>query len=669
MKAFLMILIILLTGSAASAQVSPDGDSLRVVVLQEVLISAKQRSQQQQLYAFFNPGNLSITEDILARLPELSLIRRGSYGMEPVIRSFNSSQVNLLVDGMRIHGACTDKMDPASIYIEPVNLNSIEVRTTGNSLMNGASVGGSVNLQLAEATLNDDPHFSGTATSGFQSAAHAFFQSLSVDYGQSGWGLRASGTYRRAHNYRDGKGNVVPFSQHEKINYSLNGKILLNSSSVLKIDLLADDGWNIGYPALPMDVGFAAARIAAVSIVKEPLSGPWNRIEAKGYANHIRHYMDDTQRPDVAVHMDMPGKSTTTGFYAEGSRQHKRGSLKLRADGSLTALSASMTMYQPGQSPMFMLTWPDNRQLQSGLASEYQIALDSATQLSIHARADYSSFELSSQLGKDQLAVFNDDPGQRRYFIPALSVMVSRKLAPRLRGSLSLGLNGRTPTASELYGFYLFNAFDGFDYIGNTGLKQEMGQQTELSVSYQHPSFKAQLTGYVSRVKNYILGSYTPQYSAMTIGARGVKQYINQDYALLAGMEASLVCKPLPDMQLVSTLKYAYGRDEHGEPLPMITPLRNISSIRYTVKRLWLQGEMEIAAAQYRVSTTAKERTTGSFTICHFRAGYPFILNNLKGQLNAGVENLFDVYYREHLDWGHVARPGRNVTVQLMIRF
>lgn len=653
----------------ASGQEVVEVDSARTVVLQEIAVTAKQKSQQQNLFNFFSTNKAATTEDILARFPELSLVRRGSYGMEPVIRSFNSSQINLLLDGMRIHGACTDKMDPASIYIEPVNLNSIEVSTSGRSFLNGSSVGGNINMKLAEATCHEQPVFSGSAGTGYHTAARAFYQSVSMDYATSRWGLRASGTYRNANEYRDGSGKKVPFSQYEKVNYSLNGKLMLTNKAYLKVDLLADDGWKIGYPALPMDVGYANARIGAVSVVKEDNSGRWEKMEAKLYANKVTHYMDDTHRPNVPIHMDMPGESVTKGFYAEGTKKSGRGKLTLRADASVTALAASMTMYQSGQSPMYMLTWPHNRQVQSGIAAQYVMRMDSITQIRLNGRADVSTFALTSQMGKDQLAVFNYTEASTNFFIPSLSLQVNRKLFGQLKGSLSVGINGRTPTASELFGFYLFNQFDGYDYIGNPALKQEWGQLAELTLSFQQSNWKAQATGYISRVKNYIFGAHTPSFSAMTIGAKGVKQNANIDQALLMGAEASVVYQPTARTQVVSTLKYAHGNDAAGAPLPMMAPLRNISSVRYLFPKLWLQVELEMAAAQTRVSKAANERSTGSFTLYHFRAGYQSKIKNLSWQLNAGVENIFDVYYREHLDWGNIARPGRNIYLQIGIGF
>jgi iron complex outermembrane receptor protein len=38
-------------------------------------------------------------------------------------------------------------------------------------------------------------------------------------------------------------------------------------------------------------------------------------------------------------------------------------------------------------------------------------------------------------------------------------------------------------------------------------------------------------------------------------------------------------------------------------------------------------------------------------------------------EIQAGVENILDKQYHEHLDWGNINRPGRNVYAQIKIFF
>src|SRR5690606_20742813 len=171
---------------------------------------------------------------------------------------------NLVLDGMKVFGACTDKMDPVSIYIEPTNLQRIAVEPGANGLDMGSAIGGTINLGMADAKVQGERSFSGSLTSGFHTAAQAFQNTLVSNYSEKDWAIRFAGTYRKANEYKDGNGNKVAFSQYEKANFSVSSRYNLSENLFLKADFIWDDGWNIGYPALPMDVGSAKARIGSL---------------------------------------------------------------------------------------------------------------------------------------------------------------------------------------------------------------------------------------------------------------------------------------------------------------------------------------------------------------------------------------------------------------------
>ena len=66
-----------------------------------------------------------------------------------------------------------------------------------------------------------------------------------------------------------------------------------------------------------MDVSLAKALIASVKYEHLPVSKTIENWETKFYYNTITHIMDDTKRPNVAIHMDMPGWSDTFGMYSK----------------------------------------------------------------------------------------------------------------------------------------------------------------------------------------------------------------------------------------------------------------------------------------------------------------------------------------------------------------
>ncbi|MBL0356127.1 MAG: TonB-dependent receptor [Chitinophagaceae bacterium] len=669
MKKFIIFFLFISSVFTAHAQnnITVD-DSVHIIELQGVSVSSIKRTAQQQLFNFFKTNNASTLEDILSRLPEISLLRRGAYGMEPSIRYFSGGQINVLVDGMQIHGACTDKMDPATIYIEPINLQNLQVQTAGNGFINGSSIGGTVNMKMAEPDYLHNHQLTGVFNSGYQTAANNFYESLRLNYSAGKWAIGASGTYRNSKNYRSGGGKVIPFSQYEKVNYSLSVKFQQDKYTYFKADVLADDGWNIGYAALPMDVGYAAARIASVSMYKENSTKRLYKWQTKIYANSVRHFMDDTKRPFVPMHMDMPGESKTVGIYTEGEiRMNRKQKIIFRADGASTFLKASMTMYQGGQLPMYMLTWPDNRKNQLGTSASWLWQPDSLQQLKLSGRIDFVSSQLVSKEAKDQVSIFDNAFEGRKDLLKNLSAQISKKISRRLKVTSSIGYSERMPTATELFGFYLFNASDGYDYIGNPKLKTERALQADVSVLYSWQRSRIQVTAYCSKVNNVIAGTINPALSTMTIGASGVKSFVNIPYAIVAGAEVGGFFKPMPAVDIVSTIRYTLARDNKNDPLPFVAPIKNITAARYQPKNFSMQLESEAALSQNQVSRQYGEDATAGFVLLHCRLGYNTSIFKNNVELQAGVENIFDKKYHEHLDWGNIARPGRNLYVQLKV--
>jgi iron complex outermembrane receptor protein len=658
-----------------SLPANPSTDSTRFIELREVHLQARTASPQQRLVNFYR-GNASFTlEDIMARLPEVSFQRRGPYGMEPSIRGYTGGQINVLIDGMRIYGACTDKMDPPTIYIEPLNLDHVQVQTGQNGFLHGSSIGGSVLLKMAEPKHDEEGNLHASVSSGYSSASKGWYESARLHFGTGRWSFLANGTYRKNQDYRAGGGETIPFSAMEKANYGFSAKYRLNENLSVKADFLGDDGWNIGYPALPMDVGYAAARIGSLSIQSEKPKQGWTNWNAKLYANRVQHYMDDTHRPNVPMHMDMPGLSKTYGAFAEGMRQTgQRHSLRLRADVSSTFLTASMTMYPPNEVPMYMLTWPDHRKMQSGLGAAWTFDADSNWRFQANARVDFITHRLTSTDGKEEVAVLGYDTDGRNDLLSNLSLSATRKLLARSAVFMNIAYAERIPTGSELYGFYLFNAQDGYDYIGKADLLRESSFQAETGIkgivgNAQRVRVSYQLTGFASYLDNYITGIVEPDLSAMTIGANGVKSYQNLPWALQAGGEASLSGALYKQWQAVVTIRYTYARDDRGDPLPFIPPLKSMLSLRYQPGRFSAQAEWEAASRQERYAIRAGEDETPGFMLLHLRCGYSFPVSTSRIGLQAGVENVFDTFYHEHLDWGNIPRQGRNVYIQLNLSF
>lgn len=645
-----------------------DTDTLRTIYLSEVMVHSNLQ-EEDTLQNFFRANKSATTEDILSRLQGVYLIRRGSFGQEPMIRGMAGGQINLTIDGMKMFGACTDKMDPVSIYVEPQNLKSIDVSAGSNGARMGSTVGGSVDMKLAEPQFSNTP-FSGKAGVGFQSAARALNTFMNLNYAHGKSAYYTSLNYRKANNYRSGGGEVIQYSQYNKLNFSAAGKWQLGND-ILQANVLLDDGWDIGFPALPMDVGYAKARIVSISHHRYRAHRTMENLTTKIYYNTIRHTMDDSQREDVVMHMDMPGYSSTAGFFAEGELHKFRShSFSFRTDFYYNHVLAEMTMYPTGEQPMYMQTWPSSDRAVLGFYVNDKITVNPKTKISINGRVDAAQSLLKEGFGMDQLEVFYPDINHvYSNVVKSFNFKLNRLVGNSLIADVGIGYGERMPTISEMFGFYLFNRMDGYDYVGNPDLKTEKSWSGELTLNYYRNKFQFSVSGFYNYLPDYIYSKIQYELSPMTPGANGVKIYNNISDASIFGGEASLFYNLAKSLQLITAWKYTRGQDFEGTPLPMMPPLQATTTVRFSPNRFSIQLENETSWKQDKISPYYGEDNTPGYSIMNLRASYSMNFHDQRLELNAGVENMFDKNYYNHLDWGNIARPGRNIIASLTITF
>lgn len=611
-------------------------------------------------------------DQLLHDLPGVQMVRRGNFANEPLLRGLSSERYTLTIDGMRIYGACTDKMDPASSYIEPINLQSIDVNFGSQSDMLGSNTGGNINFGLKQPIFSQDHPIKASIRGLYSSVNQGFDQAMDLNLSRKKVALRLSGVHRKAENYRDGNGEIVRYSQYEKFNYQSSLSYRVSANAMIQFDFLGDDARDVGYPALPMDVSFANARIFSLTYFGESIAF-LKQPEIKIYHNTIDHEMDDTKRDSVAMHMDMPGNSRTSGGYIKGyARLNEASSLQAKLEYINSFWHAEMTMYpnESNQLPMFMLTWPDVHRSVSAGELKYEKLLHPNISLTSNARVEHVASWITSDFGERQLSVFGKSGVDNRVeILISASSGLQYKMKNGIFTEFTLSYGERVPSVSEQYGFYLFNRTDGYDYLGDPDLEKETNFNAELTTGYQSSNTIIKGSIFHYYFTNYILGIYDPTLSNMTIGALGVKWYQNTSHATMMGGELNVRQIITPSTSFNFAAKYVYGNDFAGNPLPQIPPFKINASINQEFKGWSIQPEVEWSAAQERISEIFNERTTPSYTLFNLLVSKSLSGENLTWNMTAGVENITDVAYREHFDVGNILRSGRNVTLQIACKF
>lgn len=636
-------------------------DSIITINLDEViLISARKTLDYHR-----QPKPLSTLDEYLESSKKVDMVKRGAYAWEPTLNNMFSERLSVTIDGMRIFGACTDKMDPVTSYVDVSNLSQAHIASGQQGTEHGNTIGGAINLELDRGNFKETGLYGGVET-GFESNNQMSVVGAELNYSDSNYYVDTDIIYRKAENYFAGGDEEVEFSQFEKYNFSANGGYKLAEDQALTASLIYDEARDVGYPALTMDVSLARAIIASVGFEQDALWGSLTNWKSKLYFNKVTHVMDDTKRPDVPIHMDMPGWSDTYGFYSQAALKAKKHQFLFKIDGYYNKSLAEMTMYpnDPNELPMFMLTWPDVRTANGGVYAEDELDLNGSF-LKLATRLTVQNQNVADELGLNSLKIFYPEMEKSKTrFLKSISGQWHKMWMPwHFNAGLSYG--DRAPSVTEGYGFYLFNSFDNHDYIGDPGLANEKSMEANTKISWEKSKFKLSAEANFFHIADYIIGEIDPSLSVMTIGAEGVKIYKNLEYAQLFNTSLDMEYTILPELKWSGLVSYHRGTDNNGGNIPFISPFSYRSGLQFDNRSFSAALRITGAGKQVNYNPEFGEDQTQAYTVCSLTFGKTFKFNNDSMYAKFGVENIFDEYYSTYTDWKNIPRMGRNFFLTL----
>ncbi|MGO3183848.1 MAG: TonB-dependent receptor [Aequorivita sp.] len=656
----ILTITFLFFGLLANAQITQKENDT-IVPLDEVqlLVVKKKKIETEMKMA------VSVDE-FLATSNNISFIKRGAYAWEPLLNNMSTERSIVTIDGMHIFGACTDKMDPVTAYVESNNLSSIDVKSGQEGSLHGATVAGSIDLKRKSTPFSIYKKWKGAYQTGFEFNNKQLFNLGNISYASNKFVADGSISYRKAQNYSDGNNKEVNHSQYTKLNASLGFVFKTGALSSLRVDAIFDQAKDVGFPALPMDLWLSRAIITSASykqLFEEGLLRVW---ESKIYFNGIEHYMDDTTRPENLVHMDMPGWSNTYGLLSKVNLKNGFFASEIQLNAYNNLSTAEMRMYPQDRSErtMFAYSWPSVTTRFGGISANNSLNVSENGTVNIGA-------SLGVHYNHSKYVEFNwifhpGTPQEKTRILPSLHASYALNFN-NFNFSVGGGYGHRAPSVSEGYGYYIYNSFDRYDYIGNPNLKNEISYEGNASAGYKTKKASIQANVNYFYIENYIIGRILSQGSPMNYQSVGVKGYTSLDYATLFNFSLNTSYTIVDDLHWNGTLTYARGKDENGSNLPFIRPLSYQTSLHYEYKKFGVQTSLNGDLEQINYSPEFGEDQTSSYTIWNLSADYTFKIKNKKTVVQVGAENVLNEFYSTYSDWGNIPRMGRNIFTSLKI--
>jgi iron complex outermembrane receptor protein len=661
MKKIIFLLLLQCIAAISLSAQEQSKDTIVPKILNEVIVIGKKAQLYQK-----QPKPLATIDEYLQQSGKVEMIKRGSYAWEPVINSMATERTVITIDGMRIFGACTDKMDPITSYVEVSNLSEATIKSGQQGGCHGATIGGAIDLKRNRSKFADLGWETAVNTS-FETNSKQKIIGTAINYVDSSFYVDTDFMYRDAENYSSGNNQEVLFSQFKKFNVSTTSGFIFNKNKLIEASLIYDKATDVGYPALPMDVSLAEALITSLKFEYAPKLSKIENWETKIYYNTVTHRMDDTKRPLVPIHMDMPGWSDTYGFYSKVKGAFKNHHFMADLNSFYNRSIAEMTMYpsNPNENVMFMFTWPDVRTSYGGLFLEDNIVLNPYSSLKFSASLANHFNKVANQLGLESLQIFYPNMKESKNRI--LKSVSSNYFYNNNGFEYGFGLayGERASSVSEGYGFYLFNSFDRFDYIGNPELKNEKSVEGNVSLGYATKKMSAKITASYFHISNFIVGKPDPTLIPMTIGASGVKIYTALEYATVFNTDLNIEYQITANFKGKGQLVYNYGKDFEKRNLPFISPLRYSVSLNYKMNKFSAEIMVQGNAVQTQFSPFYGEDRTPDYAILNLASGYSFAIEKSKWNIRAGIENILDTNYSTFSDWNNIPRKGRNLFLNI----
>lgn len=622
----------------------------------------------------------SYTYDVgeyLKSIPNISGIRKGGASLDPVVRGYKYSQLNVILNnGVKIENGCPNRMDPVTSHIEIEDIENIEVIKGPFSLKYGPSFGGVINLISENPRHYEKFEIHANALMGYESNWNGGKLHGSIYGGNSKVYFLFSAGYKDYGDYKSGgvEGeNKTYKSAFKKYNYNAKFGYSIKPDQNLILSYTSAQGRDVMFPALPMDEILDDTRIMSVDYTASNLGPVLKLLDVKLYRSDVDHVMDNSNRPSYSdMQMVADVDATNTGGRATITMQLAKHRIltgldyeNIQKDGVRIGTMEMMGTISTNQKKL----WNDALIRNAGIFGEYKTFF-SSYEFNVGIRGDFNKATSGDTLKviHDGVDYFNDVNSQ--YINLSVSVGITQRINRWLNVSLALGRGTRSPNMLERYIKLLPVGYDNYDYLGNPQLKPETNNEVDLTFQTNNENTgNVYLNFFYSYVQDYITPNLlqpsviTPQ----SQGVLGVKQFDNTDYITSKGFEfgyqspirhkfGGSFTAAYTHAVIPSVTKYIITDGEvtdaveiENDALPEIPPFEANLNIHYDLfgGHLIPKLTLRCVADQRHTSEAFYEAYTPAFALLNFSMRYKV---NKNAEIIVGINNILDRAYYEHLN-------------------
>jgi len=654
--------------------------------------------------------------DVLGHEPGLATARDGAWATSLSIRGLGENRMVSLIDGVRLETA-TDLAGALSL-IDPSEIERIEViKGAASSIYGTGAMAGVLNVVTRRPLYSEGFVIHGDVVGLFEGVNRLGGTHVGIEASSKYATLRLSGGYRNAGDVKTPEG-VIENSQFQDQNLNMALTVRPHQKHELDLVLQRFKASNAGIPGgAPFGAAARATYLEAARnlyalryTVNEP-GDNLNQLNFRAYHQYIGR--------DVEMLPNMP--SVTTGLQRltvnrimpVGLHYTQGGSIdskwKLGRSGNLiagidvwqrrllTTREKYITQEILDDFQMVVKTLslvrgekpnPDSKFNSAGLFVQHEVTLNERLDLQSGIRTD--AITVTNDEAHDPVFLMIDGiakdpvPGQRVVFeankVSSMSFSANASALYHLTSHLDITLNlGRSFRSPSLEERFKYIDLGSKVRLGNPDLKPEKGWFGDLGLRLWRDRLQVQANAFVHHLTDMIVEQPGEFVYYLTSGEAGLTDTLpalvnaNVDKALLFGGEYSINYQVLPGLVLLSRGAMVIGSNLTQEgPLPMIAPFYGEAGFRYQLPGVFsVEWITRAVASQKRVA--GGETPTEGYLLTNLSLySFPKQIGKAGFQLFAGVDNLFNATYENHLATNRgliTFEPGRNIYVKLVMKF
>lgn len=614
----------------------------------------------------------------LASDPSVSLSRMGGRGLEPVIRGQSQERVDVLLDGIRVEGACPNRMDPPTSRLSSALAPALDVLTNNRTLRWGPIAGGQVIATTA------DPQFNGNATTGQVTIGgsdngNGKLVNAAVAVGSEEAWLRLSGGYDEADDYEDGDGNDVR-SAYKNAEGRVDGAWTAENGFFVKGMVSRQEESDVKYAGSGMDAPKTDTDMYRMELGSPVANGEWSLL---AWQADVDHTMDNfSLRPVGAMKMQTDATTETRGMrFTLDQSPNSSTDWAVGADLETNDWDATLSNVTNPMPMTVSFMWPGVERERVGIFAEAFRRV--AGNVKIGGGLRYDRVEMDATKA-DDVASMGMTPAmlyQNAYGTTDLKpednnvsgfVSSEWRLPQNQALTLTASRSVRSPSVTERY---LARNTMTDSWIGNPGLDTEKHNKIELALSGSKNQWSWKPVVWMDLVDDFV--RRYKETTAQCGKANGCTRYENID-ARLFGVEM-MVGWTDGTWSSSSTLASVRGENrDDNTALAQIPPVQFVQTLGWRSMGHSIEAQWQLARRQDRIDPESglDAGVSPGYGVFNLSGSHP-LMEYLS--FNWALDNLFDNTWAPHVsrantdpfnpDAVRVNEPGRTLRVALAARW